>query len=913
MADEKIIYEVEIDQASLNKQVVELQKRINGLKAEQRDLNKAFKEGSISAEEYAKEQVRIKQELKSASTEQRKYNRQIELADKATKANANSLEQLSSQYSLAVQQLKSMEDALERNEDGTLQVTQAYLDQAETVKELKDSLDEANSALGNNTGNVGNYGEAIREAIGANVGFVDGFDNLKKSLISNPIGLVALAVAGLVSVTKQLFDQFSETKRGSDLLAESSAALTAVVKPLKDVVFQLFENGTRAFNSIVRLAGGMDGDLSPAIKFATAGLQSMVGLLGLAADGLEALEEGLGLDNENLSNAVGLIRDLADEQRELEVQSRRLIKEEEALKNIRDDETQSIADRIAANEELGRKETERIQALIANQQKTIRALELRNDLLGDQQLTQEQINEVVDARRELEDLQEESIGRQNEQIVNQVQLKRELVDIQNEINASSLELEILQGKIVEGSREELERRKESLRLQAEADIQAAGDNAERRKLLETNLQVELLKLDKDFNNAQAQQYQEYLSNRESQAKDTQARINREALAALELELLKTQENSEEQLNATIALEEKKKDIALQNADLTASERSLIEEQFQINRAKRENDFAEARLKEIEQQVDEEAAQRKRVEDLEIKRLQNRIEAERQAGRQALEERENLAIAQREQADRLAREAFAAEEITEAELQERIYENQLEFNQRMDELDGLRLAEKEKLIEAERELEQLRVDAYTSSLNAIASIAGEQSAIGKGLFLAEQSIAVAQVALNLQEELSNIATNASAFPEPLATITRIIKITEAVARGSAIISKMKNVSFADGGPVGTFGMAGSVGGYTGDGTKYQPKGIVHANEVVFSQKDVSLMGGVMNVEKIRPTSGYVDGGVVGSEFVSAAEETTRTEEAVSNAVQEMPAPVLSLTQLNEDNAKLVRIEERAVID
>ena len=52
-----------------------------------------------------------------------------------------------------------------------------------------------------------------------------------------------------------------------------------------------------------------------------------------------------------------------------------------------------------------------------------------------------------------------------------------------------------------------------------------------------------------------------------------------------------------------------------------------------------------------------------------------------------------------------------------------------------------------------------------------------------------------------------------------------------------------------------------GGYTGHGGKYEPAGIVHKGEVVFSQRDVARHGGVSAVERLR-LKGYADGGVVG---------------------------------------------------
>jgi phage-related minor tail protein len=54
-----------------------------------------------------------------------------------------------------------------------------------------------------------------------------------------------------------------------------------------------------------------------------------------------------------------------------------------------------------------------------------------------------------------------------------------------------------------------------------------------------------------------------------------------------------------------------------------------------------------------------------------------------------------------------------------------------------------------------------------------------------------------------------------------------------------------------------------GGYTGNGGKYQPAGVVHKGEVVWSQNDVARAGGVGVVEAMRRgLRGYANGGPVG---------------------------------------------------
>jgi hypothetical protein len=58
---------------------------------------------------------------------------------------------------------------------------------------------------------------------------------------------------------------------------------------------------------------------------------------------------------------------------------------------------------------------------------------------------------------------------------------------------------------------------------------------------------------------------------------------------------------------------------------------------------------------------------------------------------------------------------------------------------------------------------------------------------------------------------------------------------------------------------------SEGGFTGPGGKYDPAGLVHRGEVVWSQSDVAAHGGVQQVEAMRRSRGmpgFADGGAVG---------------------------------------------------
>lgn len=84
---------------------------------------------------------------------------------------------------------------------------------------------------------------------------------------------------------------------------------------------------------------------------------------------------------------------------------------------------------------------------------------------------------------------------------------------------------------------------------------------------------------------------------------------------------------------------------------------------------------------------------------------------------------------------------------------------------------------------------------------------------------------------------------------------------------AVFNAMKYAGQAFGG-IGTVGSSAidvlfSSGGYTGDGGKYEPAGIVHKGEYVLSQENVRRLGGVPAIEGLlHRAKGYAGGGAVG---------------------------------------------------
>lgn len=97
------------------------------------------------------------------------------------------------------------------------------------------------------------------------------------------------------------------------------------------------------------------------------------------------------------------------------------------------------------------------------------------------------------------------------------------------------------------------------------------------------------------------------------------------------------------------------------------------------------------------------------------------------------------------------------------------------------------------------------------------------------------------------------------------LNSIFRVNSAAGGGGGLFGSLFSSIFGGGGgkfpsaPAGLY----SDGGYTGDGGKYQPAGVVHKGEYVFDQAAVKAAGGPAAMEAMRRNlKGYANGGAVG---------------------------------------------------
>ncbi|MCF9035195.1 tape measure protein [Acinetobacter nectaris] len=140
-------------------------------------------------------------------------------------------------------------------------------------------------------------------------------------------------------------------------------------------------------------------------------------------------------------------------------------------------------------------------------------------------------------------------------------------------------------------------------------------------------------------------------------------------------------------------------------------------------------------------------------------------------------------------------------------------------------------------------------AWSSMTSIIKDKAGEQSGVYKTMFAMQQAFAIASATINAFQAYSQI----------MGSEWYLDIVSKETAASVVLGMGMANVGMIAAQTISGF----SEGGYTGDGGVFEPAGVVHKGEVVFSQADIARLGGVSAVEGIRKgVRGYSDGGVVG---------------------------------------------------
>lgn len=139
------------------------------------------------------------------------------------------------------------------------------------------------------------------------------------------------------------------------------------------------------------------------------------------------------------------------------------------------------------------------------------------------------------------------------------------------------------------------------------------------------------------------------------------------------------------------------------------------------------------------------------------------------------------------------------------------------------------------------------NAFGTLTSVVEQSAGKQSTAYKAMFAVSKAFAIAEATV----KLSQAVAQALADPTALTPAQKFANMAAVASAGVNLVSQITSVGFA-------------TGGYTGDGGKYTPAGIVHKGEYVITKEATARLGrgflDHLNYGSVR--HGFANGGGVG---------------------------------------------------
>ncbi|PVX40525.1 tape measure domain-containing protein [Pasteurella langaaensis DSM 22999] len=160
-------------------------------------------------------------------------------------------------------------------------------------------------------------------------------------------------------------------------------------------------------------------------------------------------------------------------------------------------------------------------------------------------------------------------------------------------------------------------------------------------------------------------------------------------------------------------------------------------------------------------------------------------------------------------------------------------------------------------------------AFGNLASMIEQSGGRQSAAYKAMFAVSKAFAIAESMVKLSQAISQ----AMADPTALTPAQKFANMAAVAAAGMNVVSQISSVGFA-------------TGGYTGDGGKYTPAGIVHRGEYVITKEATARLGlGYLNYLNYGKR-GFANGGGV------AVPRLPSMEPRVNNSSQDITVKVIN---------------------
>jgi len=259
------------------------------------------------------------------------------------------------------------------------------------------------------------------------------------------------------------------------------------------------------------------------------------------------------------------------------------------------------------------------------------------------------------------------------------------------------------------------------------------------------------------------------------------------------------------------------------------------------------------------------------------------------------EKQNKALEENAKREREARIASLERELetprTDDPLKE-AFETELKFSTDITKLMEDQLIQRgkdldkyyaDKALKAEQSAQQ-EIQVERTKAAIISNLTGSLAALAEQDTAAHKILASAQALINTYVA----ATAALKSGSEISPFFGIAAAAAAIATGLNAVAQINGVQFAE-------------GGYTGDGGKYEPAGIVHKGEYVAPKHIVSSPAAQPHISALESmrVRGYADGGFVTNINTASTQQAMIT----ANALKNLPPAEVSVVEINKVNRRV----------
>lgn len=786
MADkqEKIL-DIKVNYSEAIKAIAEYQTKIDAAREAESKLKKQLKDGEISRQQYNEEMAASKAYIADCNDSIRIITKTMQNQIKQEKEQEGSLRSLRAQLSNLTAEYDALSEAERKGTRG--EELKNY------INEVTDALKGAEEETQRYYRNVGNYKEAIIDAANANIPFIQQINQMVTSLgglknylagMKTEMVAVSASTTGWIKVLKLL------------KVALIGTGIGALVVALGSLVawFTKTQKGVEAANKIMAALGAtINVIIDRASKLGSALVNLFTGNFKKAGEDAKAIFSGIGKEIADETKQAWELAEVLNEIDKKEVMlsmSRAANRAEiEKLKKAADDQTLSAQERIKAAEkaaEIEKKDleiqTELAEARLANTlgytemnrevrklMEQIKAGDITADevigKLGLSESTIEDLKTFRDQFNELQELMEDSYGRQTEQQNTLNSIRQEGADKAKEAKQKELEavraaedamLALVKDKREQASKEieltytrKIEDLRISLREEENLTVKARKAINEQIKSLEQQKNIELQKLSDE---------------------ELQKEIDkRTKLISLQLESVK--EGSEQEYQLRMQQLASQRDAELADKELTEQMKQAITAKYN----KQMDDLAMQHEKDVSE---------KQQEAIRL-RMENEIMQMQQSGASELE------ILQEQASQKL--ELLNNIQQQEGESEQEFLNRKLQAHQEYTDA-------KKELADKEVEIEQTKLEAIESVTGGLASAFEALGENNKAFAILSKTLALAEIAINTGKALAAGIAQSQSVPFP-ANIAAIATTVGAIlANIATAINTVKSAKFATGGLV-----------------------------------------------------------------------------------------------------------------